>query len=43
VFAGFGLLAAYLNAVFGLCLGCEAYLAARRLTAKRGLGETDVE
>jgi len=35
VFAGFGLLAAFLNAVFGLCLGCEAYLAARRLTAKR--------
>ncbi len=35
VFAGFGLLAAFLNAAFGLCLGCEAYLAARRLTAKR--------
>ncbi|RSM60184.1 DUF4395 domain-containing protein [Actinoplanes sp. ATCC 53533] len=34
-FAGFGLLAAFLNAAFGLCLGCEAYLAARRLTAKR--------
>ena len=34
VFAGFGLLAAFLNAVFGLCLGCEAYLAARRLTAR---------
>lgn len=31
VFAGFGLLAAFLNAAFGLCLGCEAYLAARRL------------
>ena len=35
VFAGFGLLAAVLNAAFGLCLGCEAYLAARRLTARR--------
>ena len=35
VFAGFGLLAAFLNAAFGLCLGCEAYLAARRLTAGR--------
>jgi hypothetical protein len=34
-FAAFGLLAAFLNAAFGLCLGCEAYLAARRLTAKR--------
>ena len=35
VFAGFGLLAAFLNAAFGLCLGCEAYLAALRLTARR--------
>ena len=34
-FAAFGLLAAFLNAAFGLCLGCEAYLAARRLTAGR--------
>jgi hypothetical protein len=34
--AGFGLLAAFLNAAFGLCLGCEVYLAARRLTATRG-------
>lgn len=33
-FAALGLLAAFLNAVFGLCLGCEAYLAARRLTAR---------
>ncbi|MEV4637330.1 DUF4395 domain-containing protein [Actinoplanes sp. NPDC049548] len=31
VFAAFGLLAAFLNAAFGLCLGCEAYLAVRRL------------
>ena len=34
-FAALGLLAAFLNAAFGLCLGCEAYLAARRLTARR--------
>ncbi|HYN94676.1 MAG TPA: DUF4395 domain-containing protein [Pilimelia sp.] len=27
-----GLVAAFLNAAFGLCLGCEVYLAARRLT-----------
>jgi hypothetical protein len=32
VFAGFALIAAFLNAAFGLCLGCEAYLAFRRLT-----------
>lgn len=30
-FAGFGLLAAFLNAAFGLCLGCEAYLAVKRI------------
>jgi len=35
VFAAFGLLAAVLNAAFGLCLGCEAYLAIRRLTTPR--------
>jgi hypothetical protein len=29
--AALGLLAAFLNAAFGLCLGCEAYLALRRL------------
>jgi hypothetical protein len=34
-FAALGLLAAFLNAAFGLCLGCEAYLAGRRLTARR--------
>jgi len=28
----FGLFAAFLNAAFGLCLGCEVYLAFRRLT-----------
>ena len=31
IFAAFGLLAAFLNAAFGLCLGCEVYLAWRRL------------
>ncbi|MEV7628448.1 DUF4395 domain-containing protein [Actinoplanes sp. NPDC089786] len=35
IFAGLGLVAAFLNAAFGLCLGCEAYLALRRLTAAR--------
>ncbi|GAB2590829.1 membrane protein [Paractinoplanes abujensis] len=34
VFAAFALLAAFLNAAFGLCLGCEAYLAIKRLSAK---------
>ncbi|GHJ16829.1 MULTISPECIES: DUF4395 domain-containing protein [unclassified Micromonospora] len=28
------LAAAFLNAAFGLCLGCEAYLAVRRLTGR---------
>lgn len=32
VVAGFALVAALLNAVFGLCLGCEIYLLVRRLT-----------
>jgi hypothetical protein len=34
VTAAFGLLAAFLNAAFGLCLGCEAYLGIRRLTGR---------
>ncbi|MFI1988120.1 DUF4395 domain-containing protein [Actinoplanes sp. NPDC020271] len=34
VAAAFGLLAAFLNAAFGLCLGCEAYLGIRRLTGR---------
>ncbi|MEV4704879.1 DUF4395 domain-containing protein [Actinoplanes sp. NPDC049316] len=34
-FAALGLLAAFLNAAFGLCLGCEAYLGIRRLTTRR--------
>jgi Domain of unknown function (DUF4395) len=32
VAAGFALIAAFVNAAFGLCLGCEAYLLIRRLT-----------
>jgi hypothetical protein len=32
VLAGLALAAAFLNAVFGLCLGCELYLAVLRLT-----------
>jgi hypothetical protein len=34
VFASFGLLAAFLNAAFGLCVGCELYLASKRLAAR---------
>jgi uncharacterized protein DUF4395 len=34
-FAALGLLAAFLNAAFGLCLGCEVYLAVRRVAARR--------
>ena len=32
VATGFALAAAFLNAVFGFCLGCEVYLLARRVT-----------
>ncbi|MEH1127549.1 DUF4395 domain-containing protein [Micromonospora sp. CPCC 206061] len=32
VMTAFALAAAFLNAAFGLCLGCEAYLALRRTT-----------
>jgi hypothetical protein len=32
VAAGFALAAAFLNAAFGLCLGCEVYLLLRRAT-----------
>jgi hypothetical protein len=35
VAAGFALLAAFLNAAFGLCLGCEAYLLLRHLRTTR--------
>ena len=33
VATGFALVAAVLNAAFGLCLGCEVYLLARRTTS----------
>jgi Domain of unknown function (DUF4395) len=32
--AGFALAAAFLNAAFGLCLGCEVYLLGLRLTRR---------
>jgi Domain of unknown function (DUF4395) len=32
--AGFALAAAFLNAAFGLCVGCEVYLAYRRLAGR---------
>ncbi len=35
VAAGFALVAAFLNAVFGLCLGCEMYLLGLRLRTSR--------
>lgn len=34
VATGLALVAAFLNAAFGLCLGCETYLLIRRLTSK---------
>jgi hypothetical protein len=34
VAAGLALVAAFLNAAFGLCLGCELYLLLRRLMAR---------
>jgi hypothetical protein len=40
---GIALAAAFLNAVFGFCLGCEVYLLARRLGARTGTaGRTTV-
>jgi hypothetical protein len=33
VLGGLALAAAFLNAAFGLCLGCEAYVLIRRMTA----------
>ena len=35
VAVGLALAAAFLNAVFGFCLGCEMYLIGRRLTGAR--------
>jgi hypothetical protein len=42
VATGFALVAALLNAVFGLCLGCEMYLLIRRVSAGSGAGQRDV-
>jgi hypothetical protein len=38
VAAAFALVAAFLNAAFGLCLGCEAYLLIKRATARQSAG-----
>jgi len=38
VASGLALAAAFLNAAFGLCVGCEVYLVLRRLTARRATG-----
>lgn len=40
VAVGLALAAALLNAVFGYCLGCEVYLALRRLTGPRAVTTT---
>jgi hypothetical protein len=37
---GLALAAAFLNAAFGFCLGCEMYLLIRRFTAKSPKGAT---
>ncbi|TWG93978.1 uncharacterized protein DUF4395 [Nocardioides sp. J9] len=36
VFAGFAIVAAFLNAAFAFCLGCEMYLLGLRLRPARG-------
>ena len=36
VATGFALAAAFLNAAFGLCLGCEMYLSFKKLTHREG-------
>jgi Domain of unknown function (DUF4395) len=42
VATGLALVAALLNAVFGLCLGCEMYLLIRRVSAGPAVGERDL-
>jgi len=39
---GFALVAALLNAVFGLCLGCEMYLLVRRVSSGSAAGQRDI-
>jgi hypothetical protein len=41
VAAAMGLIAAFLNAFFGLCLGCELYLMIRRIWPGRGLAPAE--
>jgi hypothetical protein len=38
VATAFALMAAFLNAVFGLCLGCEMYVLVRRVAGTRSSG-----
>ncbi|GAA1816415.1 DUF4395 domain-containing protein [Luedemannella flava] len=38
VATGFALAAAFLNAAFGFCLGCETYLLLKRLTTRPAAG-----
>ena len=42
VVVGAALAAAFLNAAFGFCLGCEIYLAYRRLVPSRPIPNTEV-
>ena len=42
VATGLALVAALLNAVFGLCLGCELYLLLRRASTGSTAGERDI-
>lgn len=42
VATGLALVAALLNAVFGLCLGCEMYLLIRRVSAGSTVRERDI-
>ncbi|MFG1605417.1 DUF4395 domain-containing protein [Actinoplanes sp. NPDC049265] len=37
IFAAFALMATFLNAAFGFCLGCHIYLAVNRIVAARGV------
>lgn len=43
VFAGFAMLAAALNAIFGFCLGCEMYLLIRRVIPVTAMPEPQTE
>jgi hypothetical protein len=44
VATAFALVAAFLNAVFGICLGCEMYLLIRRIwPGRRALALADAD